>query len=114
MKVLAYMAHDSGMRRTPVMLVISLVAFFLAVSILGFEGFDVIAKQNQGRLLIFFFLLILALVFSWGAFINSLRQFRFYHDRRRAWFYCIFTDLVATLITVAGLYAIFSIVAVLA
>ncbi len=108
------MAHEPGMRWTPLMLALSLVAFFLAVSILGFEGFDVIAKQNQGRLLIFFFLLILALVFSWGAFINSLRQFRFYDDKRKAWFYCIFTDLVATLITVAGFYAIFSIIAVVA
>ena len=53
-------------------------------------------------------------MFSWAAFINSLRQFRFYDDRRRAWFYCIFTDLMATLITVAGLYAIFSIMAVVA
>ena len=96
------------------MLVLSLFAFFFAVSLLGFEGFDVIAKQNQGRLLVFFFFLILALVFSWGAFINSLRQFRYYDDRRWAWFYCVFTDLVATLITVAGLYAIFSILTVVA
>jgi hypothetical protein len=108
------MAHDSGMRWTPLMLALSLIAFFFAVSILGFDGFDVIARQNQGRLLIFFLLLILALVFSWGAFVNSLRQFRFYDDKRRAWFYCIFTDLVATLITVAGLYAIFSIITVVA
>jgi hypothetical protein len=106
------MAHDSAMRRTPLMLALSLIAFFFAVSILGFDGFDVITRQNQGRLFIFFFLLILALVFSWGAFVNSLRQFRFYDDRRRAWFYCIFTDLVATLITVAGLYAVFSILTV--
>ncbi len=105
------MASDSAMRWTPIMLVLSLFAFFFAVSLLGFEGFNVIAKENQGRLLVFFFLLILALLFSWAAFINSLRQFRYYEDRRWAWFYTIFTDLTATLITVAGLYSIFSIMA---
>ena len=108
------MASDPSMRWTPIMLVLSLIAFFLAVLLLGFEGFDVIARQNQGRLVVFFFLLMLALVFSWGSFINSLRQFRYYDDRRWAWFYCLFTDLTATLITVAGLYSIISIMAVLA
>ena len=103
------MASDSAMRWTPIMLVLSLFAFFSAVLLLGFQSFDVIAKQNQGRLLVFFFLLILALLFSWASFINALRQFRYYDDRRWAWFYCIFTDLAATLITVAGLYSIFSI-----
>ena len=103
------MASDSAMRWTPIMLVLSLFAFFFAVLLLGFQSFDVIAKQNQGRLLVFFFLLILALLFSWASFINALRQFRYYDDRRWAWFYCIFTDLAATLITVAGLYSIFSI-----
>jgi hypothetical protein len=96
------------------MMVLSLFAFFFAVSLLGFEGLDVLAKQDHGQLLVFFFLLILSLVFSWGAFINSLRQFRYYEDRRWAWFYCIFTDLTATLITVAGLYSIFSILTAVA
>ena len=103
------MPSDSAMRWTPVMLVLSLFTFFFAVLLIGFQSFEVIAKQNQGRLLVFFFLLILALLFSWASFINALRQFRYYDDRRWAWFYCIFTDLAATLITVAGLYAIFSI-----
>ena len=106
------MPSDSEMRWTPIMLVLSLFAFFFAVLLLDFQSFDVIAKQNQGRLLVFFFLLILALLFSWASFINALRQFRYYDDRRWAWFYCIFTDLAATLITVAGLYAIFSILTV--
>ena len=106
------MPSDSEMRWTPIMLVLSLFAFFFAVLLIGFQSFDVIAKQNQGRLLVFFFLLILALLFSWASFINALRQFRYYDDRRWAWFYCIFTDLAATLITVAGLYAIFSILTV--
>ena len=96
------------------MLVLSLFAFFFAVSLLGFEGFDVMANQNQGRLLTFFFLLILALICSWAGFVNALRHFRYYDDRRWAWFYCIFTDLTATLITVAGLYSIFSILMILA
>jgi hypothetical protein len=90
------------------MLVLSLFAFFIAVSLLGVDGFGVIAQQNQGRLIVFFFLLILSLVFSWRAFINSLRQFQYYHDRRWAWFCCIFTDLTATLMTVADLYSIIS------
>ena len=106
------MASDSAMRWTPIMLVLSLFAFFFAVLLLGFQSFDVMAKENQGRLLVFFFLLILSLLFSWASFINSLRQFRYYDDRRWAWFYCIFTDLAATLITVAGLYSIFSILTV--
>ena len=72
------MASESSMRWTPFMLVLSLIAFFSAVLLLGFQGFDVIAHQNQGRLLVFFFLLILALVFSWAAFVNALRQFRYY------------------------------------
>jgi hypothetical protein len=103
------MASDSAMRWTPIMLVLSLFAFFFAVLLLGFQSFDIIARENSGRLLVFFFLLILALLFSWASFINALRQFRYYDDRRWAWFYCIFTDLAATLITVAGLYSIFSI-----
>ena len=103
------MASDSRTRWTPIMMVLSLFAFFFAVSLLGFEGLNVMAKQNQGRLVVFFFLLVLSLVFSWGSFINALRQFRYYEDRRWAWFYCIFTDLTATLMTVAGLYSIFSI-----
>jgi hypothetical protein len=108
------MAYDPEMRRTPIMLVVSLFAFFFAVGLIGFEGIGVLARFSQGRLLVFIFLLILALIFSWGAFINSLRQFRYYHDRRWAWFYCIFSDLVATLITVAGLYAIFAILSAVA
>ena len=104
------MASDSGMRWTPIMLVLSLVSFFLATSLLGYEGFGLIATQNQGRLLAFFFLLMLSLVFSWGSFINSLRHFRNYTDRRWAWFYCIFTDLAATLMTVSGFYSIISII----
>jgi hypothetical protein len=94
------------------MLIVSLVAFFFAVSLVGFEGFNVIVQKNQGRLMAFFFLLFVSLVSSWGAFINSLRQFRFYDDRRWAWFYCFFTDLVATLITVGALYAIFAVVSI--
>ena len=108
------MASDSAMRWTPIMLAMSIFAFLFAVSLLGFDGFDVLAKQNQGRLLVFFFFLIIALVFSWASFVNTLRQFRYYDDRRWAWFYCIFTDLTATLITAAGVYSIISIMSVLA
>ncbi len=107
------MAYSSNIQWAPILLIVSLVAFFFAVSFLGFEGFDVIARQNQGRLITFFFLLFLALAFSWGAFISSLRQFHYYDDRRWAWLYCIFTDLVATLITVAALYAIFAVLSVI-
>ena len=102
------------MRWTPIMLALSIFAFLFAVSLLGVDGFDVLAKQNQGRLLVFFFFLIISLVFSWASFINALRQFRYYDDRRWAWFYCIFTDLTATLITAAGVYSIISIMSVLA
>jgi hypothetical protein len=56
---------------------------------------------------------MISLVFSWAAFVNALRQFRHYDDRRWAWFYIIFTDLVATLITVAGLYSIISVLNVM-
>jgi hypothetical protein len=108
------MASRNGKRWTPIMLVLSLVSFFLAVSLLGYEGFAIIAAQHQDRLLIFFFLMMIALVFSWGSFINSLSQFRSYTDQRWAWFYCIFTDLSATLMTVAGLYSIFSIMSAVA
>jgi hypothetical protein len=107
------MAYYSRIQWAPIMLIVSLVAFFFAVSILGFEGFNVIARQNQGRLIAFFTLLSLALAFSWGAFISSIRQFRFYDDRRWAWLYCIFSDLVATLITVAALYSVFAIVSII-
>ena len=64
-------AYGSKIQWAPIMLIVSLVAFFSGVSLLGFEGFNVIARENQGRLIAFFFLLFLALAFSWGAFINA-------------------------------------------
>lgn len=106
------MAYGSRMQWAPIMLIVSLIAFFLAVSLLGSGGFSVIARQDQGGLIAFFLLLSLALAFSWGAFISSIRQFRYYDDRRWAWIYCFFTDLVATLITVAALYAMFAIMTI--
>ena len=39
------------MRWTPIMMVLSLFSFFFAVSLFGFGGFDVIARENQGLLM---------------------------------------------------------------
>jgi hypothetical protein len=107
------MASEPALKWTPIMLVLSLIAFFSAVALLGRDGSSVSATQNQAALILFFFLLIISLVLSWGAFVNSIRQFRYYDDKRWAWFYCIISDLTATLMTVAGLYSIFSVLAVL-
>jgi hypothetical protein len=104
----------SGEKWTPVLLAASLVCFFLATLLLGFQGPGIVAKENTGRALVFLFLVIVSLMFSWASFINAMRSFRYHDDKRWAWFYIIFTDIVATLITVAGLYSVYSILTVVA
>jgi hypothetical protein len=95
---------------TAFLLVTSLSAFLLGWFLVGFHAFDRLAAENQGRMLGFFLLLVVALIFSWLAFIYTLKNFRFYDDKRWAWFYAIASDMVATLITVAGLYSAFSMI----
>jgi hypothetical protein len=94
---------------TAFMLISSLSSFFLGWFIIGFHGLDTVGAEEQGPMVGFLVLLVIALALSWLAFVYALRTFRYYDDKRWAWFYAMASDLIATLITVAALYSVFSI-----
>jgi hypothetical protein len=93
---------------TPILLTVSLFCFFYAVALLGSDGFGALVREHSERVQVIVIFMLIALLISWASFFNALRFFRDYDDKRWAWFYAIFTDVIATLITVAGLYTIYS------
>jgi hypothetical protein len=92
------------------MLVASLSSFFLGWLFIGFHGIDTIGSEDSGRAMGFLILLVVSLFLSWLAFVYSIRNFRYYDDKRWAWFYALLSDLIATMFTVVALYSIFSMI----